>query len=137
MIDTRHISCQFEIGLVSATDIDQWDGGCKKTGKIEQNFEIFFSIKPILHITYELCQHLGSLRSLCKALETKTLGLEWYSMEQTKSICADLVFPIKLEPFVHQNYILAQNNLEISRCAMSWNETYFLTSITKPFNLCS
>ena len=44
--------------------------------KIEKNVEKifnFFFIKPILIIIYELCQHLGSLRSLWKAKETKSL----------------------------------------------------------------
>ena len=51
----------------------------KKLKKIEKNFEKilkFFFTKPILSIIYELCQHLGSLRSLLKAPETKTLGAE-------------------------------------------------------------
>ena len=49
----------------------------KKLKKIEKNFEKilnFFFIKLIINIIHELCQHLGSLRSLWKAPETKTLG---------------------------------------------------------------
>ena len=49
----------------------------KKLKKIEKYFEKnlnFFFMKSILIIIYELCQHLGSLRSLWKAPETKTLG---------------------------------------------------------------
>ena len=39
-------------------------------------FVIIFFIKPIVSIIYELCQHLGSLGSLWKAPETKTLRIQ-------------------------------------------------------------
>ena len=38
---------------------------------------IFFLIESILIIIYELCHHLGALRSLWKAPETKTLRRFW------------------------------------------------------------
>ena len=50
--------------------------GCPKNWKKMKKYKkffIFFFIKPILSIIYELCQHLESLRSLCKAPESKTL----------------------------------------------------------------
>ena len=45
------------------------EGVQKTEKKIEKNFK-----NSILNIIYELCQHLGSLRSLWKAPETQTLG---------------------------------------------------------------
>ena len=59
-------------------------------GKIGENWKTekngkknWKKLKPILNIIYELCQHLGSLRSLWKAPETKILGhfkwLSWWS----------------------------------------------------------
>ena len=48
--------------------------GCPKNWKKLKKFWNFFFIKSFLIIIYELCQHLGSLRSLWKAPETKTLG---------------------------------------------------------------
>ena len=42
--------------------------------KIIEKILNFFYEKPILSIIYELCQYLGSIRSLWKAPEAKTLG---------------------------------------------------------------